>query len=134
MKKTERKKLEDRADKLWSKCVRTKDRVCRNCGSDENLQAHHCAGRVYKPTKYLLVNGVCLCSRCHFPEKVRPEEFRSMVIGIVGQEHYDLMHQLAKGNGQPYKVTIADLEITVESLTRELKRLEGDWGRLQTNM
>jgi hypothetical protein len=56
-----------------------------------------------------------------------------MVIGIVGESHFANMYDLAKGNGSPHKVTIADLEFEIESLTRELKRLEADWGRIGVN-
>jgi hypothetical protein len=134
-KKSDRKRLEKKADELWSKCIRTRDRKCQNpgCNSDYLLDAHHIAGRIYKPTRHLLANGVTLCKKCHFPEKVRPEEFRSMVIGIVGESHFANMYDLAKGNGSPHKVTIADLQFEIESLTRELKRLESDWGRIGTN-
>lgn len=133
--KSERKRLEKRADTLWSLCVRTRDRKCQvpGCNRDDLLDAHHIAGRVYKSTRLMLFNGIALCKSHHFPEKIRPEEFREMVIGIVGQAHYDNMHSLARGNGQPCKMTIADLKFTVESLTRELKKLQQDLGRLETN-
>ena len=61
-----RKKVDER-NKLrdWSKKIR-KDGICEICGSEENLQAHHVLSKEHYPQfKYELMNGVCLCARCH---------------------------------------------------------------------
>jgi len=78
----------------------------------------------------MLENSVTLCRSCHFPEKVRPEEFRDMVISIVGERHYKLMHEMARDNGKPYKRTMEELKVEVQHLTNMLASLRADWGKL----
>ncbi|MCK9525868.1 MAG: HNH endonuclease [Limnochordia bacterium] len=128
--KTERKKLDTDILKLWSLCVRTKQRQCQICGSDYRLQAHHIIGRAYKRGRYDLSNGLCICSGCHFKEKTRPEEFRDLVIGAIGQERFDDLKAWIMLDGSSHKVTVEDLKIEKQHLKNELNRLEHEWGKL----
>jgi len=51
----------------WSKLVRKLDNyMCKNCGSTENIQAHHIQPKILFPELSLtLNNGVTLCFKCH---------------------------------------------------------------------
>lgn len=122
-KKTERKKLDEACLKLWSLCVRMKGKTCRNCNSDYMLQAHHIVQRTYKLSRYNTKNGLCLCSRCHFPEHVNPEKFRRMVISIIGEDKYNALHDRYMIQ---YKWTVAELRVIKEELKAELRQLEGE--------
>jgi 5-methylcytosine-specific restriction endonuclease McrA len=122
-KKTERQKLDADCLELWSKCVRMTDKTCRNCNSDFNLNAHHIVQRNYKASRYLLSNGLTLCAGCHFSEHVDPEKFRSMVIGIIGEQKYLSMQETYRIQ---YKYTLDDLRTIKNNLTVELKRLEAE--------
>jgi len=121
--KTTRQKLDSDCLKLWSLCVRTRDKTCRNCNSDYMLQAHHIVQRNYKASRYILDNGLTLCSRCHFAEHVDPERFRSIVIGVIGEKGY-LSRQEAYRI--PYKHSIEGLEEIRTYLKLDLQRLEGE--------
>ena len=59
-------------DDLWSKIIRTRDKECQWCGKKTSLQAHHIIpkGRCGFAGRYHLENGMCLCYRCHFFEKL----------------------------------------------------------------
>lgn len=59
--------LDKKADALWSKCVRARDKRCVLCGSDSALQAHHWILTRNQSSKYKfdLRNGVTLCYGCH---------------------------------------------------------------------
>ncbi|WP_394366535.1 HNH endonuclease [Draconibacterium halophilum] len=51
----------------WSMKVKRRDRsVCKVCGSNEDLDAHHIM-RVscYPHWKYCIDNGITLCKQCH---------------------------------------------------------------------
>ena len=124
-KKPERQKLDAQCLELWSKCIRTKQRVCRNCGSDYRLQAHHIVQRTYKLSRYNTQNGLCLCAGCHFTEKIDPERFRSMIIGIIGEETYIAMQNKYRVQ---WKWTVPELREIRDGLKAELKALESDWG------
>lgn len=51
---------------LWSKDVRTRDKCCQMCGSRDNLEAHHVHPKGHYPSaRFLLANGLTLCTGCH---------------------------------------------------------------------
>lgn len=61
MKTKEIKKL----DKLWSKIIKERDRMCQVCGVKKYLNAHHIFSRVNRSTRWDLENGILLCPSCH---------------------------------------------------------------------
>jgi len=121
--KTERQKLDADCLELWSLCVRTRDKTCRNCNSDYLLQAHHIVQRTYKLSRYNTKNGLCLCKGCHFPEKFDFEGFRNMVIDIIGAAEYEAMQDIYRVK---YKWSMDELKTIKEELKAELRRLEGE--------
>ena len=125
-KKTERKKLDEQCLALFSLCVRARQKTCRNCNADYNLQAHHIVQRTYKLSRYNHAsNGLCLCRGCHYMEKTDAEKFRNMVIGIVGILRYE---ELQDGYRVRYKWSVADLKDIRKGLKYELSIIEKDWG------
>ena len=52
-------------DDFWAKLVKKRDKCCILCGTDKNLQAHHIISRIHNKTRWVLDNGVTLCSNCH---------------------------------------------------------------------
>lgn len=52
------------ADRLWSLVVRKRGE-CEVCGSTLRLQAAHGFSRRYRNTRWLPINGFCLCSGDH---------------------------------------------------------------------
>jgi len=125
-KRTERKKLDEQCLSLFSLCVRARQKTCRNCNSDYNLQAHHIVQRTYKLSRYNhAANGLCLCRGCHYMEKTDAERFRNMVIGILGEDKYA---ELQKRYRVQYKWSVADLKEIRKGLKHELSIVEKDWG------
>lgn len=122
-KKSPLKKLDEQCLELWSKCVRERDKTCRNCNSDYRLSAHHIRTKSHQATRYSLANGMALCWSCHCLQKYQPEKFHDMVISIIGQEKYDLMKELS---APVVKYTLEDLEDRKESLEVALKHLKHD--------
>lgn len=120
-KKSPIKKLDEQCLKLWSQCVITRDRTCRNCNSDERLSAHHIRSRTHKNTKYDIRNGLTLCWKCHSQQKFNPERFQDFVLDIIGQQKYNHLKLLS---AVVTDITIADLEDTKEVLTAKLKDLK----------
>ena len=115
--------LEKECLNLWSQCIRERDKVCRNCGSDEHLSAHHIRSVTHHSTKYMLANGICLCWRkCHFLQKHHPERFQDMVIEIIGDDEYQRLKRMSLTD--IVKHTVYDLEGIKEYLQQELKRLK----------
>jgi len=66
--KTERRKLRDQLDKLWSEIVKQRaGNVCeyKTCSKTAHLNAHHIFGRGNLSVRWDLDNGVCLCVGHH---------------------------------------------------------------------
>jgi len=64
-KKSERQLLEKELDKLWSKCVLTRDKYkCQYCRQEGN-NPHHIFSRSNKNTRWDLENGITLCVSHH---------------------------------------------------------------------
>lgn len=53
-----------RAMAAWSAKV-CEGGKCEKCGSTGKLDAHHLQSRRFRNTRYVLLNGICLCPRCH---------------------------------------------------------------------
>ena len=125
MKKPSKKALEKQCLDLWSLCVRTKQRVCRICGSDRALQAHHIRSVSHLSTRYDLQNGLCVCSRDHCQQKFRPESFQDKVISVIGEQGYQRLKQKSL-------VIVSDPIDLIEMkdfLKRKLAEFESDWGK-----
>ena len=51
---------------VWAKEVKERDSCCINCGSIENLHAHHVLPKINFPDKaFEITNGITVCSNCH---------------------------------------------------------------------
>lgn len=117
--------IEKSAYDVWSKCIRAKQRVCRICGSDSGLQAHHIRSRTHAATRFDLANGLCVCRKCHIIQKFNPELFQDRVIEVVGDREYQ---RLKRKSLVPYKLGTNDLKDVIDRLKDELKRIEDEYG------
>lgn len=94
----DRKKLEKNLNSLWAQAVKTRDKKCRYCGSDQKLSAHHIRVYQHLSTRYNINNGLTLCWRCHSLQKLNPELFYDRIIEIIGQQHYNALRLLSNIN------------------------------------
>jgi hypothetical protein len=73
--KTDRKKLIDKLDTLWSKRVMERDfyrcQYCFRAGTDP----HHIFSRKNLSTRWDINNGICLCRECHDDAHRTPKTF-----------------------------------------------------------
>ena len=129
MKDPSKTNLEKQCLDLWSRCVRTKQRVCRICGSTYRLQGHHIRSRGNASTRYDLQNGLCLCSRCHILQKFNPERFQDNVISVIGEAEY---RRLKLKSLQTYKWTVTELKELKGEFKMILRDLEDEYGVLIT--
>jgi len=119
-------KIEQQCLSLWSLCVRTRDRVCRVCGSDYRLQGHHIRSRSNKATFLDLENGMAVCARCHIIQKFNPERFQDTILSVIGDEEYQ---RLKVKSQRIWKPTVKDLLMMKDSLKLSLKMLESEYGK-----
>ena len=112
-KKSKRKQLESKLDKLWSDKVKERANFkCEYCGTkDKRLNSHHIFSRSNKSVRWDLDNGLCLCVSHHslgnFSAHKNPFEFSDWIREYKGKDWYNLL--LIKKN-IICKFTINDLE------------------------
>ena len=52
--------------KIWADRVKQDANYkCEHCGSTKHLNSHHLISASRLATRYINVNGICLCSKCH---------------------------------------------------------------------
>ena len=127
-KKTNKKKLIEKADKLWSQCVRTRDKECVLCQSKNALQAHHYILTRNQSSQYRfdLRNGVTLCYGCHIhgvhsnPSVYLLDRLKNICIerGIASQED---INEIIANKNEVCKRGVSELENIVIALEEYLK-------------
>jgi hypothetical protein len=120
---SERKKLIEDCDLLWSRCIKTRDKVCRYSNVDYGLQAHHIRSRSHLSTRWLLDNGLTLSNKIHVLQKFNPEYFQDKIIEIIGDDFYQ---ELKRKSLITVKWSVEDLKTMKECLKARLKELQNE--------
>jgi len=126
--KTERRKLRDQLDKLWSEIVKQRAGYrCEfrvpgvRCKKTTYLNAHHIFSRSNLSVRWDLDNGVCLCSGHHTLNNnsahKAPVEFIEWIKEMWGLEWYE---DLRKKANTVKKWTIPELREKVEEFKKEI--------------
>lgn len=81
--------------------------ICQYCGK-KGTQAHHILSRRHYGSRWLVSNGLFLCSGCHLFIAHRDyEKFRQRVIELLGEEEFERIKAIAYS---VVKFTADDLE------------------------
>ena len=90
--KSEKTRLQKRADERWSLLVRQRDKICRLCKTRPSKDAHHIFGRAHKATRFDILNGLGLCFRCHQPDgHGDPCNFHEKIVAEIGIDLYETL-------------------------------------------
>lgn len=125
------KKLKKQNFELWSQCVRLRDKKCIICGSTETLQAHHCLVRAALSlrTRFMTLNGVCVCYKCHLVqihrngEKRFFEKYIKILDEKIPKEKQEEIYKISE-NKDP--VSLEELQNINENLKKELQDLQNN--------
>ena len=125
------KKLKKQNFELWSQCVRLRDKKCIVCGSTENLQAHHCFVRAALSlrTRFMTLNGVCVCYKCHLVqihrngEKRFFEKYIKILDEKIPKQKQEEIYKISQ-NKDP--VSLEELQNINENLKKELQDLQNN--------
>lgn len=109
-------KLEERADKLWSFLVRHKSPVCIRCCWRPTAQADHLISRRYRVTRWQTLNGAPLCAGCHRLLTSDHEMHVQVARRYMGAEVYEQCYRAAQVGG---KVDPALAAVALEQEIRE---------------
>ena len=105
--RSQKQKLESKADVDWGLAIRRRDKICRLCKRVPTANAHHIVKRGNKITRLLLKNGIGLCFRCHaFVEAKYTmdwantfggiSEYAECMISLIGIELWDELQAILK--------------------------------------
>lgn len=97
----------DKADALFSKYVRIRDKKCLRCGRRGSgdlgitgLQCSHFYGRRKESTRFDLLNADSLCAGCHRFFTEHKTEYEEWKLEQLGQKEYDLLTLRANTPGK----------------------------------
>jgi 5-methylcytosine-specific restriction endonuclease McrA len=114
-KKTNRKSLKARCDKLWSVLVVRRDGgICQQCG-EPGEDPHHYILRANIGTRFELGNGVTLCTKCHNWTHDHPEDFHRWFSKRIG---YIAWHDL-QDKRRLLKVDLEEIHRGLKEMKRE---------------
>ena len=95
MKKTSKRKLIKKIDKVFSEIVRSRG-SCERCGKRENLQCAHIFSRRIMRLRWYLDNALCLDYKCHiFWAHRNPIEFTRFVENKLGKEKFENLERMS---------------------------------------
>lgn len=120
-KKSDRKKLEDRADRAMSLYVRRRDRRCVLCGSEYKLQAGHVLTRGAKSVRWDERNVFCQCRNCNLRHEYHPEIYYEWYINRFGAKQFE---ELIRDANTPKKHTLDELRQIAEYYRKKANELE----------
>ena len=110
-KKVKKTTLKRKADKLFSKFIRSLDH-CEKCGSSQFLQTAHIYSRRYVNLRYDIYNVLCLCAKDHRFFHDQPLE--AMI--WFNSAYPDRVKYLQKKKQKIEKWTIDDYKQVIEEL------------------
>lgn len=105
-------------DRLWAKYIKKRDKKCQMCGSTTRLTAHHIITRGHYKTRYNPLNGICLCSKCHYLVHQNPAAYEDFFKNKLGEKKYNFLKNQAQ---KIASYTIDDLLRMEQVLTKLLE-------------
>ena len=113
----------DKVDKLFSKVIHLRDKICQACGKSSGLlDAAHLLSRRYAATRWDTANALLLCRRDHMRFTQNPEEWVRFVESRIGKEGYRILEIRAKHATTKKHFARETAEVV---LTRVIKELGG---------
>ena len=108
----------DSLDKLFSQCIKKRDKVCQRCGGISGLQTAHFHGRAKRSTRWDSENSCLLCFGCHMYFHAHPLEFVEFFQKRLGEMPFMLLTARAGVAGKP------DVEAIRLYLKAQIKEIE----------
>ncbi len=114
VKKPKRTTLRNKADKLFSLLIRSRDGRCVRCSRTDGLQCAHIVGRRYFAVRWDEANAVALCMGCHKTFTHDPLGW----IDFIGEERFfELKRRAQQVHPQPdYVALVASLEARLQEV------------------
>ena len=122
MKKSKRKTLRNKLDKVFSDYIRSRDQCCVTCGAIDNLQCSHFISRRFLATRWMGENVHLQCVKCHMAyEHHESKEYDRWMRETYGQAWID---ELEFQRQHIAKYTDAALEGMIAHYQEKIKEKE----------
>lgn len=109
-------------DKLWSLCVRGRDKRCTFCQREGGkLDANHIMSRRHLATRWDLRNGNSLCFTCHRRFHDDPTWGTKMAEALVGNPEFIYLQATAYTIKPFDQITYECKKVELERFLKELK-------------
>ncbi len=126
-------KLQRKALKLWSKCVKARDgHTCQLCGARDGelnahgkptvINAHHIISRRCKALRLDLANGIALCAGCHKFSPLGPHRGMLVFCEWLRKERPGLTEYLLSHTEDATIESETQMQLEIERLKEELNR------------
>lgn len=110
-----------KADDLFSRYIRARDKHCQRCGATGRLECAHIFSRRHWATRHCESNAIALCFFCHAYFTGNPLEFADWCIEKFGRKAMDALSARAHSIAKKSK---ADEQMRVVALREMVARLE----------
>jgi hypothetical protein len=118
---TERKKLVDKLDKIFSKYIRARDKRSVLSGSTENLVCSHVFSRVSYSLRWSEENCYAMTSGENYRHEFYPQYIYEWFITKYGQDKYDLLYAMWN---KTTKFSNSDLQVLIKLYQDKLKEVD----------
>lgn len=109
-KKSERKRLVSRLDKVFGDYIKHRDKRCVVCGSRQNLQCGHLFTRAAYSTRWNDKNAFAQCRSCNLRHEYDAYGLTKYFLDKFDQKEYENLHKIHK---QPHKFSNHDLAMLI---------------------
>jgi len=119
--------IDGKLDDAWAELVKLRAGMkCEYCKKTTGLNSHHIYSRSKRSTRWLAINGSCLCVAHHvfssgFSAHKTPTEFTMWIINDRGQEWFDELTLKANTIEKLFKHEKEELLKEMKSEIAELK-------------
>lgn len=118
---SERKKLVNKLDKVFSQYIRMRDGVCVVCGTKDNLQCGHLYSRIAYSTRWDEDNAFAQCRNCNMRHEYDFEPLRKYAEMKHGKKKLKKIYIKYK---TPVKLSNNDLQDLIKYYQNKLKEVE----------
>lgn len=82
-------------DRIFSRKIVKRDKVCRLCYKNPATQVHHLINRSFKNVRYNMKNGIGLCIECHIKVETNADENAKLINECLTKEEFKKLWDLA---------------------------------------
>lgn len=120
-KKSDRTRLVEKLDRIFSKYIRLRDKQCVVCGSTDRLQCGHLLSKMSYSTRWSEVNASTQCGHCNIVHNTNPGPYMLWFIDNHGKKE---LHKLTKEYSSHKKFSNKNIKELIDIYTEKVRRFK----------